>query len=61
MKIELSQDRLDATIAALEAAQIRFEQEAAALLRVTAGHELAEIRLKQAKDAAALVDFYLNL
>lgn len=61
MKIELSQNRLDATIAALEAVQIRFEQEAAALLQVTAGHELAETRLKQAKDAAELADFYLGL
>ena len=60
MKIQLSQDRLDATIAVLEAAQFRFEQEAAALLQVAAGRELEE-RLKQAKTAAELADFYLAL
>lgn len=59
MKIELTQDQLDATIAVLEQAQTRFEQEAAALLRVTEGYELAQARLKQARDATALVDFYL--
>ena len=61
MKIQLSQKRLDATIAALQAAQFRLEQEAAALLQVEAGRELAEERLKQAKDAADLTDFYLTL
>ena len=61
MKIQLSQDRLDATIAVLEAAQFRFEQVAAALLLVAAGLELAEERLKQAKTAAELADFYLAL
>lgn len=45
MKIVLSQEQLDATIAALSL--------------VPAGHALAEKRLKQAGDAAALVDFYL--
>ena len=59
MKIVLSQEQLDATIAALEAAQFLFEQEAAALSLVPAGHALAEKRLKQAGDAAVLVDFYL--
>ncbi len=71
MKIELTQDQLDATISALEFAMVRYEQEAAALLD-TARHgqdeafvklsrKLGQTRLKQADAVTALVDFYLHL
>lgn len=61
MKIEITQDQLDALVETLEIAQTRLELEAAALLRTTEGHELAILRLKQAKKAAALADFFLHM
>lgn len=71
MKIELSQEQLDATISALEFAMVRYEQEAAALID-TARHEQDEVlvrlsrklgrtRLEQADAVTALVDYYLHL
>ncbi|MFG6352170.1 MAG: hypothetical protein K1W21_11310 [Oscillospiraceae bacterium] len=61
MEIEITQEQIDNLVEVLEIAQTRLEQEAAALLRVTAGHELAMRRLKQADKAAALADFFLHL
>jgi len=60
MKMEISQELLDDTIATLEFAQTRLEQEAAALLQVTVGHVLAEKRLEQARTVGQLLDFYLK-
>lgn len=71
MKIELSQEQLDGTIAALEFAQDRYEQEAAALIGaarheqdetlVRLSRKLGRERLEQADRTAILVDFYLHL
>ena len=67
MKIELTQDQLNATIKVLEFAQGRYEQEAAALIGA-AQHEqdetlvrLSREHLEQADQASNLVDFYLSL
>ena len=60
MKIELTQAQLDSTIKTLEDALARYEQEAAALLRVPTGNGLAVKRLKQAETAADLVNFFLH-
>lgn len=61
VKYAIPDQILDDTVEALQAVETRFEQEAAALLRVDAGRELAEKRLAQAKKATELVDFYLGL
>lgn len=71
MKIELTQEQLDATIKALEFAQDRSEQEAAALFFASrkTEHErdretvwnLGLKRMELAHQTAALVDFYLHL
>lgn len=73
MKIEISQEQLDATIAALEFARNRYEQDALTLFgawfrtseRDTAYsascQTLGMERMAQAVEAAKLVDFYLHL
>lgn len=71
MKIELTQEQLDATIAALEFAETRYEQEAAALISA-ARHEQDEVlcrlswklgrkRLEQSDRVGELVDFFQHL
>lgn len=70
MKIEITQDQLDDTIKALEFAQTRYEQEAAALIGaarheqdetlVRLSRKLGRERLEQSDRASALVDFYLG-
>ena len=71
MKIELTQDQLDGTIKALEFAQARCEQEAAALIGaaqhekdeplVRLSRKLGQERLNQANHISKLLDFYLYL
>ena len=71
MKIELTQDQLNATIKVLEFAQGRYEQEAAALIGaaqheqdetlVRLSRELGREHLEQADQASNLVEFYLSL
>lgn len=61
MKIEITQEQLDATISALEDVLARYELEASMFLRHPAGGDLAEQRLSQAVEAAKLVDFYLHV
>lgn len=71
VKYSIPADIMTATIAALEFAQSRYEQEAATLIGA-ARHEQDEVlvnlsrklgreRLEQADQAAKLVNFYLNL
>ena len=67
MKIEITQDQLDATIRQLEAAKVQAELDALALFKAidilgmdAARQELAEKRLKDAQEAAELVDFFLH-
>ena len=71
MKIELTQEQLDAVVETLEFAQARCEQEAAAmfcandLLVAAEGREaarrLGQYRLEQAGKAAMLAEFFLNV
>lgn len=63
MKIELSQARLDETIAALEALIPRLELEAAAFAQVNPreGTALAGERLGQAAKMRRLCEWYMNL
>ncbi len=68
MNIEITQEQLDAVIEALEFAQVRCEQEAAALIGaagreqdetiVRLGRRLGRERMEQAVQAAALADFF---
>lgn len=70
MNIEITQKQLDAVIEALEFAQARCEQEAAALIGaagreqdetiVRLGRRLGRERMEQAVQAAALADFFLH-
>lgn len=71
VKYSIPADILTATITALEFAQSRYEQEAAALIGAarheqdevltSLGRKLGRERLAQADRAAELVNFYLKL
>ena len=68
MKIEISQEQLDAVIKVLEFAQDRSEQEAASLFYATRNAEcdremvwaLGQERMELAHQAAELVDHFLH-
>lgn len=75
MKIEITQDQLDATIKALEFAQTRYEQDAVAIFgamlsaveqepdetRVKQSQKLGWEWLDMADRTSELVDFFLHL
>ena len=69
MKIEITQEQLDSTIAALEFAQDRSEHEAASLFYAARNTEhdremtwaLGLKRMELAHQTAQLLDFYLHL